>query len=120
MKKILCIISLLILGGITGCGNNQNDFICTNTIDEELMNIKSTITGKIKDKYVENVVMTLTFDNQETVNTYCETISSNKNYKCEGKKITISNYEKEYLSKKDKVTKNELISALERDGYTCK
>ena len=115
MKKILLV--LVIVFCLTGCGNKV---ICTNTREDVNSKITIEYTATFeKDILTETLTrMTNEFKNESDAKNYCKVLKDIKSLKCNGKKVITEETDK--ISKDTKITKNEFIENLEKNGYKCK
>ena len=128
-KKIgaLAVVSTLVL---TGCG--KKTVTCSATQEDGGEKMTTEVVGTLKSNKIDSVKAKITFEKEETAKTYCSFLGlastaddgSKIDIKCDGKSITISNYEK--LDSSDKIiglTKDEFISKMKESGgdkVSCK
>lgn len=126
---------------LTGCGSKKT-VVCSETVKADDGEYKVEVIGNLKDGKISSVDAKFTFDSEDTAQEMCsmfalyssfassdEESDSNKfEYKCDGKIITITNYEQLVEDDETKVvgmTKDEFIKSIKDDAsedeeITCK
>lgn len=141
MKKIsilFCLVSIMVL---TGCGSKNDQVVCTSTVEQSGITLEQEITINFKSDKVDTAefVMNAKFDEEyksyasyfvttleSQFESYEETYGITVNVKetSDGAKIDFkmdqSTYEKMYGSADAAESKDDVISDLEDQGYTCK
>ena len=125
MKKIIFLFLFIFL---VGC-SNANQVKCYKNYYEDDDTYEEVIKATIENDKVTKLDATITFSSKEKAKSYCDALekylnysSINIEYKCKGKKIEISNYDK-YTFSSDSVigyTKQELIDFYTAYQYACK
>ena len=75
MKKYLFVVfCALFLVVLTGCGSKSADITCTGEISEGGINAKATYYAYLTDNKVSRVDMEMSFDDESTAKTTCQTM----------------------------------------------
>ena len=138
MKKtlkalVLAVIIGLVLISLTGCGGNK--LVATKTTEDEMMgNYKEKIVITFKKDKVEAMEMTMEYDKEETAQAMYGILSfgmsmaedgelDGMDFKQDGKKIIINMDASAYEATRGTIgemTKEELKTSLEKEGYKVK
>ena len=116
MKKVLIILSFLLI--LTGCGKDKNtdSLYCTYENTNEGANFTTNINVSLKDNNVEDATAVMIFNDEELAKTMCDILKKTDDYKgnlkCESKKITIKNYHKSVTSKI--ITKKDFLNYMKQ------
>lgn len=141
MKKLsilLCLVSIMVL---TGCGSKNDEVVCTMKEEQSGITLDQEIKIKFKSNKVDTAefVMNAKFDEEyksyasyfvstleSQFESYEDTYGITVNVKetSDGAKIDFkmdkSTYEKMYGTADAAESKDDVISDLEKQGYTCK
>ncbi len=130
MKKYLFVVfCALFLVVLTGCGKKA-DITCTGEMEEGGIKAKATYYAYLTDNKVSRVDVEMSFDDDATAKTTCQTMELVKTMagdeakdmvvKCSGKTVTIENFPAEDEEDMIGVSKEEFIKAAEQQSLTCK
>ena len=119
MKKyILLIICVLLL---SGCAKSEK-LECVYTNDKEGNEYTSVMDIKVKNDYVVDAVVVITYKDEKAAKNMCDIYKmasdAKGNVKCSDNTITLKNYHKS-LSE-DKIKKKDYIKIMEKKGYIFK
>lgn len=122
---------------LTGCGKD-NKVTCSMTIEEDGVKITSEVIATLKDDKVDNATAKMSFSDEKAAKEYCDIFalassfstddSTKLDYNCDGKNITINNYEA-LVAEDGKIsglTKQEFIDKMKKTAsddkmeITCK
>ena len=125
MKKILLVLLIILL---VGC-KNKNEMQCVRNYQNGDASFEEKVVANLEDGKVKSVKSTITFDSEETADSYCDAIKNyNKYYDlkldltCNKKTIVIANYEKYDEAFKDVIglSKDEFKNLFTEYKYACK
>lgn len=127
MKKVFLVVGLSLFL-MVGCGKKQ--VTCTMKNDSDASNFEIELAGKLDGDKVKKIEATLNFENETDADEYCSILAlfsadeaTKTEYKCEGKKVIIKNYDTFMkLNTGDEfknMDKKAFIEYFEKTGMTC-
>lgn len=132
MKKVVFVLfaGLLVF---TGCEkSDKNTLECSKTEDDLGTEYKSIVTAKLKDNKISEITGAMELDDEKLANSVCELFSKmsdedseiNIKVKCDGKTVTITNFD-ELLASDDDVQiigleKDKFVELMKTEEYKCK
>lgn len=119
MKRV-AILGLTGLFLLTGCGKNKVTCKANDKVQGSKVSIK--VTANLDSKKIESISAVMKFDDKKVASSYCSTLKfyAGDSLKCDGKKITIENYDKVNTGNMVGKTKKEFKDYMEKAGYSCK
>lgn len=112
MKKILSILVMILL--VSGCVNKIE---CSKEEESDGVKVISKVSIKLKDDFANDINLTLKYDNEDVAKSMCEVFNKDENVKCSSKEIEFNNYQNNISD--SLLTKEEVISYFELNGYKC-